>query len=152
MARQVAELFLRLGIAHHRADRHRHVQVLAAAPGAVVGATGLAVAGTVSALDAEVRQRVDAGDGAQVDAAAEAPVTAVRAAQRHELLAPETAAAAAAVAGLHFRLGLVDEFHRGTLAQTKTPALAGVFMTVTAQRRGGARQAFSGSTLTYMRC
>ena len=98
-------------------------------------AAGLAVLGLVGALDAKIGQRVDAGGGTQVDAAAVAAVAAVRAAQRHELLAPETGAAAAAVAGLHLQRGFIDEFHGGTLAQTKTPALGRGFQDGCRRRR-----------------
>src|SRR6185437_4252299 len=122
VAGQIAEHLLGVGVAHHGADRHRHVKVRAAAAGAVVGAAGLAVAGLEGALDAEVGEGVYPGGGAQEDAAAVAAVAAVRAAERHELLAPEAGAAPAAVAGLHPRPRLIDELHALTLAQTKTPA------------------------------
>jgi hypothetical protein len=71
------------------------------------------VAGLEGALDAKVRERVDAGGGAQVDAAAVAAVATVGPAEGHELLAPEAGAATAAVAGLHPRLCLIDELHLG---------------------------------------
>ena len=118
---------MRVGVAHHGADRHRHVQVRTAAAAAVIGAAGLPVRRLEGPLDAKIRQRIDPRGGAQVDAAAVAAVAAVRAAEGHELLAAETGAAAPAVAGLHARSRLIDEFHDVTVAQTKTPALeAGV--------------------------
>ena len=54
---------------------------------------------------------VHALDGLQVHAAAEAAVAAIGTTERHEFLAPETDAAAAAIAGLHLEFGFVDEFH-----------------------------------------
>src|SRR5207244_6849051 len=113
---EVSELFVRVGVAHHGADRHRHVQVRTAAAAAVIGAAGLPVRRLEGPLDAEIRQRIDPRGGAQVDAAAVAAVAAVRAAEGHELLAAETGAAAPAVAGLHARSRLIDEFHGVTLA------------------------------------
>ena len=114
-AHEVAQLLAGLRIPHHRADRHRHIEIVAAAAGAVVAAARLARLRLEIALDTEVRERVDALGRAQPDAAAETAVTAVRAAERHELLAPETQAAAAAVTGLHAHLGFIDEFHGGAL-------------------------------------
>src|SRR5256886_9685305 len=87
---EVSDLFVRVGVAHHGADRHRHVQVRTAAAAAIIGAAGLPVSRLEGALDAEIRQRIDPRGGAQVDAAAVAAVAAVRAAEGHELLAAET--------------------------------------------------------------
>src|SRR5256885_15276924 len=94
----------------------RSVQIRAAAAAAVIGAAGLSVGRPEGPLDAEIRQRIDARRGTQVDAAAVAAVAAVRAAEGHELLAAETGAAAPAVAGLHPRSRLIAEFHQATLA------------------------------------
>jgi S-adenosylmethionine:tRNA-ribosyltransferase-isomerase (queuine synthetase) len=81
----------------------------------------------VGALDAKVRERIDARGGAQVDAAAGAPVAAVRTAERHELLAAETGAPAAPTAGLHARARLIDELHSKNSSANKNPgAAAGV--------------------------
>ena len=49
------------------------------------------------------------------------PVAAIRPAEGHELLAPETHAAAPAVAGLHPHLCLVDELHLMLLGGYATP-------------------------------
>jgi hypothetical protein len=62
-------------------------------------------------LVAVVDQRVEAVDGLDHDVAAFAAVTAVRAAELDELLAPERHAAVAARAGLDIDLGLVEELH-----------------------------------------
>ena len=75
-----------------------------------------AILGAEPALHAEIGQRVDALARHEIDAAAVAAVAAVWAAPRHELLAPKTHAAAAAVAGLDLYLGFIDEFHATTLA------------------------------------
>ena len=96
-------------------------------PRHVAAAARLAVLGAERALDAEVGQRVDAVARAQRDAAAVAAVAAVRAAEGHELLAAETHAAAAAVAGLDFDACFVDEFHGDCLSPpTKNPAMSRV--------------------------
>ena len=71
----------------------------------------MAVLGAERTLDAEVGQRVDALARAQSDAAAVAAVAAIRPAEGHELLAPETHAAASAVTGLDFDACFIDEFH-----------------------------------------
>jgi hypothetical protein len=81
-------------------------------PGAIVAATALAILAAIGAGNAKVRQGVHALGGFQVDATAEAAIAAIRAAERHGFLPPETHAAAAAIAGLHFQLGFVDEFHQ----------------------------------------
>jgi hypothetical protein len=60
---------------------------------------------------AEIDQGVEVLVGLQPDAAAVAAVAAVRAAQRDELLAAETDAAIAAVAGGDGDFNFVDEFH-----------------------------------------
>jgi hypothetical protein len=65
-------------------------------------------------LDAEIGQRIDAGNGTQENVAATAAVTAVGTAQRHKFLAPETAAPPATIAGLHPQARLIDEFHVST--------------------------------------
>ncbi len=81
--------------------------------GAVIAAAALAVLALVGARNAKVGQRVHALDGFQVNAAAKTAVAAVGAAEGHEFFAPETHAAAAAVAGLHLEFGFIDEFHDG---------------------------------------
>ena len=88
------------------------MKVFAAATGAVVAAAGFAGLRLEIALDAKVGERVDALSGAQEDPTAMTAVAAVRSAERHELLAPKTHAAAPAVAGLHPHRCLVDELHR----------------------------------------
>ncbi len=119
----VGEDLARLGVAYRRTDRDGDVKILPSPAGAIVAAAGIAVLAAESAFDAEVGQGVDARYGAQINAAAVAPVTAVRASQGHEFLATKTGAAPATVAGLDLHFGFVDEFHD---LQTKTPARAGV--------------------------
>jgi hypothetical protein len=92
----------------HRAERHQDPDVLAGlavllGAGPVAAAPGLKVAAV-----AELQQRAHAGAGLEVDAAASTAVTAVRAASRHELLAPEAAGAVPAVAGLRKNGGCID--------------------------------------------
>ena len=77
----------------------------------VITAAALAVLTLVGARNAKISQRIHAFDRSQIHAAAKAAVAAVRAAEGHKFFAPETDAAAAAVAGLHLEFGFVDEFH-----------------------------------------
>ena len=104
----------------------------------------------IGARDAKVRERVHALDRLQVDAAAEAAVAAVGAAERHEFLAPEAHAAAAAVAGLHLDFGFVDEFH-GCGRRQKLKRGTGVpcspFVQATASQ-APARRCYFETTLT----
>ena len=108
---EVTENFAGIRIAHDRAHRNHDQHVFAAAAEAVAAAAWLAVLGPECTLDPEIDQRVDAVAGAQRDAATQAAVAAVGAAEGHEFLAPETHAAAAAVAGLDLYACFVDEFH-----------------------------------------
>ena len=81
-------------------ERHQDADVLAGLA-VLLGAAAVAAApGLEVAAVAELQQRADARARLEVDAAAPAAVAAVRAALRHELLAPEAAGAVAAVAGL----------------------------------------------------
>src|SRR6185295_7574888 len=117
VSQEIAELFAGFVVGHGGADRHRHVEVIAAAAGAVVARTALAALRTKRALDAKVRQRVDAFGCAQIHAAAEAAITAIRPAEGHELLAPEADAATPAVAGVDVEASFVDELHGGWLSK-----------------------------------
>ena len=116
---QVAQLLAGGKIRHHRAHRNGDVDVIAAVTRAIVAAAALAVLTPVGSGDAKVRERVHPLDRLQVDAAAESAVAAVGSSEGHELLAPETHAAAAAVAGLNLELGFVDELHGMGAAKTK---------------------------------
>src|SRR6202008_111271 len=58
VAREVAELLLRVRVAYHGTNRYRDVEVRAAASGAVVGGPRRAVPGLESARDAKVGKRV----------------------------------------------------------------------------------------------
>src|SRR4029453_6769446 len=72
----------------------------------------LSIARLEAALIAEVRERIEASVRDDIHAAAVATVTAVRATERHELLAAKAHLAPAAVAGLHLDARFVDELHR----------------------------------------
>src|SRR5260370_16402296 len=82
--------------------------------GAGVTPPALTVLAPIGSRYAKVRQGIHPLDGSQVHAAAEAAVAAVGTPERHELLAPETDAAAAAITGLYLQFGFVDEFHEGS--------------------------------------
>src|SRR5260370_23863367 len=90
--------------------------------GAGVTPPAIAVLAPIGSRYAKVRQGVHPLDGSQVHAAAEAAVAAVGPPERHELLAPETDAAAAAVAGLYLECRFVDEFHVGLTRMSATRA------------------------------
>src|SRR6185312_15053208 len=62
-------------------------------------------------LVAEIDQGVEAFVGDQPHRTAETAVAAVGTTERDELLAAEADAAVAAIAGLDFDIGFVDEFH-----------------------------------------
>src|SRR5260370_38069244 len=81
--------------------------------GAGVTPPALTVLAPIGSRYAKVRQGIHPLDGSQVHAAAEAAVAAVGPPERHELLAPETDAAAAAIAGLYLECPFVDEFNFG---------------------------------------
>src|SRR5690606_18742132 len=123
---QITQLFSGLLIDDRRAHRHIDEKVLAATPGAVIARTALTVACAKGALDAEIRQRIDAVLRVQPDTAAHAAVTTIRPAEGDELLAAETDAAAAAIAGLHLDCGFVDEFHCCRLQRREPRREAGV--------------------------
>src|SRR5690606_10590472 len=97
----------------HRAHRHPDLDVLAAAPEALLAHAVLAALGAEHPLVAEVHQRIEVLVGHQPDAAAVAAVASVRSSHGHELLPPEAHAAVAAVAGDDADFGFVDEFHGG---------------------------------------
>src|SRR6185312_7926234 len=111
MRGQVADDLIGIDVDDSRADRHPDRGVLTAAAIHVAAHAVLATLCLELALVAEVDQRVQAFVGDQPHAATLAAVAAVGTTERNELLAPETGAPIAAVAGLHFDVGFVDEFH-----------------------------------------
>src|SRR5690606_17740983 len=94
-------------------DRDDDDGVLAALAVALLAHAVLAALGTEALLVAEVDQGIEVLRRLQPHAAAVAAVAAVRPAERDELLAPESHAAVAAVAGGDGDFGFVDEFHWG---------------------------------------
>src|SRR6185437_12786298 len=108
---QIPEQLSGVGIADAGSGGHRNQQILAAATGTVPTRSGLAMRGLESALNAEVRESIEARGRAQPHAATGAAIATIRSAARDEFLAPEARAAAAAVAGLNLNQGLVDELH-----------------------------------------
>src|SRR5690606_21650832 len=95
------------------ADRDDDDGVLAALAVALLAHAVLAALGTEPLLVAEVDQGIEVFRRLQPHAATVAAVAAVRPAERDELLAPESHAAVAAVAGGGGDFGFVDEFHWG---------------------------------------
>ncbi len=98
-ADQVGDQLTRLGVAYHCAVGHPDHQVAALGAGAVGALAGLAAGGALVRMAMQVEQRGHTRVDEQHDIAAPAAVTAVRAAERLELLAMHRRAAMAAVAG-----------------------------------------------------
>ena len=71
-------------------------------------------------LEAEIEEGVEVGVRDEVDRSAGPAVAAVRAAARHELLAPEAHGAAAAVPGRDMDIDFVDKHDRNAPALTRT--------------------------------
>ena len=100
VAGQVADHFIGVDVDDHGADRHEDRVVLAALAVALLAHAVLAALRAELLLVAEIDQRVEVFVGFQPDVAAVAAIAAVGAAERDELLAAETDAAVAAVAGM----------------------------------------------------
>src|SRR6185369_2162847 len=100
---------LRILVEDQRADRNRNVQVVCAVARLVGSLSVRAAFGFELGMEPEIDQRVLGGCGDDVDRTTRAAVAAVRAAARHKLLATETQAAIAAVAGADVDVHLVDE-------------------------------------------
>src|SRR3569623_111891 len=99
---QVADDFAGVAVAHHRADRYRDDEIVAAltdtvATHAVLAALCLEFTGV-----AKIDQGIEIDVGDQKHTAAVAAVAAVRPAERDEFFAAQTRAAITAVAGLDF--------------------------------------------------
>src|SRR5690606_5448169 len=99
VAGQVADHLVGIDAVHRGAGRHGDQHVLATLAVHLPAHAVLAALGSELLLVAEVDQGVEVLVGDQVHAAAIATVATVRPTQRNELLAPETHAAVAAVAG-----------------------------------------------------
>src|SRR5258708_11536383 len=99
-----------VGGLHHSSARHIDRQVGALSAIAVRTGAGLAVARRAQRPAVEVEQRRGAGVDPEDDVAAPAPVAAVRAAERLELLPVNRGAAVAAAARLDLDHCLVSEF------------------------------------------
>src|SRR5690606_24995777 len=109
--RQVAEKLARIDVVHERPARHRYLQVVSRAAGAVTACPGLAARRAVAPVDAEIGERIDAGSGDEVNAAAVSAVSAVRATALHVLFAAEAQGPGPAVPGLYAESGFVNEIH-----------------------------------------
>ena len=112
--RQIGDFFGRLRdrwIAHEdeRADRNPNLEVVAGATRTKRAFTLPAALGGKLWCETEMNESVAVGIGDEIDGAALAAVTAIGAAARHELLAPEAECPAAAVAGLDVDVDFVDE-------------------------------------------
>jgi hypothetical protein len=109
--RQITELFLGICVPYGRPHGDIDVKIRAALSEAIIRASGLTVRGSVRPLYAEIGESIDTFFGTQVNVSAIPTITPIGTAERHKLLATKTGTATPAVAGLHLRSGLVDEFH-----------------------------------------
>jgi hypothetical protein len=108
---QVADHLVGVDVDHRGTDRHADDPVLTGLARHLPPHAVLAALRAERALVTEIDQGIEAFVGDEEDAAAVAAVAAVGPAKRNEFFAPETHAAAAAVAGVDGDLGFVDEFH-----------------------------------------
>jgi len=111
MRGQIADHFVGADVHDHGADRHGDDQVF---PTLAIGLAAHAILAALrleDAVMAEIDQGVEVLVGADPHAAAITAVATVRPAQRNELLATETDAAVAAVAGDHLDFCFVYKFH-----------------------------------------
>ena len=97
-------------------DRDRNFEIRAASTSAVLTAARRSIGGTESPVIAEIRERIDARRADEIDVRALAAVTAVRATERHELLAAKAHCTPPPVAGLNCNSCFVDESHTGARA------------------------------------
>ena len=104
---RLAVVFQNLG-----ADRDLEHGVLAAGAAPVLAHAMAAARGLEMLVVAKIDQGIEAIDAFDDDIAAAPAVTAVRAAEFDEFLAPERDAAGAAIAGADIDLGFVQELHR----------------------------------------
>jgi len=111
IACQVGERVAGGGVAHDGAHGHAQLDVAAAAAILFRAVPAIAILCAMDACIAVVDQRVEVAVGHRPHAAAAPAVAAARPAARHGPLAPEGSAAVPALAGVHFDLRLVDEFH-----------------------------------------
>ncbi len=100
-----------VGVGDHGADRHAQHDVVGAVAVLVGAASVLAALRAMDAREAVIDERVDVAIGDGKDAAAAPAVAAVRSAARHVFLASKRRGAVAAVAGDHFDIRFIDEFH-----------------------------------------
>src|SRR6185295_12954007 len=108
---EIRQQFAGLDIAHHGAHGKSQGDVIGSFAIAVGTAALFTVARPVNASVAILDQRIDVAVGDREYATAAAAVTAVGPAARYEFLPPETRDAIAAVSGMDFDVGFVDEFH-----------------------------------------
>ena len=101
-----------IGQRAHRQVEHQIFAVLAVA---LAAHAGLAVAGLVQALEAEVIEGEQARLGPQDDRTAIAAVAAIGAAARHKFLAAEGHAAMSPLAGAYLDAGFVHKSHAGSV-------------------------------------
>src|SRR5262249_18376830 len=106
---QVAEDVASVAVHDQRARRHRNDEVLTAPPVAIGAAAGDPVLGSPVLAVPHRRQAIGASHRADDHTAAIAAIAAVRSSLRDVLLAPEAAAAPAAVPAFHIDRDTIDK-------------------------------------------
>ena len=115
---EIVQHFAGSDVVNHRADRHRDLEGVAFAPGAIAAFAVTSAFGLVLGVETEMEEGVVMLARDEDDVAAAAAVAAAGAAAGNELLAPERKNAVAAVAGLHVDSYFVDEHGIGARRET----------------------------------
>jgi hypothetical protein len=113
---EVADKLTGIDVMHDGSARYVHVKIVARTPGLVPARTTLTAFGPEFPGNTEVREGIHGSIRDQVNAAATAAITTVRAASFDVLFTAEAEAAVAAIAGLHANGCFVDELHSGIVA------------------------------------
>jgi hypothetical protein len=108
---QLAEDLVRCLVEHAGTEGYGHDRIISRPSGPVAAHARPAGLGAVTALVAEVDQRIQVDVPNEIDAAAVTAITPIWPALGNVLLAPEAHAPITAIAGLSPNPCLVDEFH-----------------------------------------
>src|SRR5262249_3665515 len=108
-SREISEQLARVAVGDHRAGRNAQDEIVAGCAGAVAALAVQTPLRLVMALVVVIEERAERGIRLEQHRAPVAPVAAVGAAARHELLTAERDAAGAPVAAFDEDVDLVDE-------------------------------------------
>jgi hypothetical protein len=116
VVRDVSNPFPGLGIRNNRTKRHADDNILAAFAGFVPPHATLAVLRLVFPQVPEIDQRVQSRITLEIDAAAPAAIPTVRTTVLDVLFPAKRCRTVAALAGMDFDIGFVNEFHAAILS------------------------------------